>query len=273
MPLIWWRSPRFGVSISNPLRMFLLISTCRSLRCRSLYRRPCRPRSRSHQRDVQAAWEALTRWLGKITESEGSKILEALRDQPWVLARKGSFLEFLKAVDVLYRAEAGEILDKQFWVIAGSLPAPLANFRNKLGFLDLPSNRQTIEALAVCLSQSHSASTAASMDVYRLVARLIRGTDPTIKCTWLDAASSSPVYRLFRSPEAWMAGERLYVGTDELRTDFGDQLCCVSVLKDSDPDVLQLYRDLGVPEVPTLAQTVAALSRIGSCRTFGAART
>ena len=212
----------------------------------------------------QAAWEALMRWLGKVTESEGAQVVEALRDQPWVLARKGPSLEFSKPSDVLYRAEAGEILNKQFWVIAGSLPAPLANFRNKLGFLDLSSNPQTVEELALCLSQSHSASGAASIDVYRLVARLIRNPDPNVKSTWLQAANSSPVYRLFRSPEVWIAGERLYAGTDELRRDFGHQLYCASVLKELDLEILQLYRDLGVPDTPTLAQTLAAISRIAS---------
>ena len=214
----------------------------------------------------QAAWEVLVHWLGKVTELDGVSVVDALRDQPWVLARKGLSFEFRKASDVLYRAEAGEILDKQFWVIAGSLPAPLTNFRNKLGFLDLPTDSETVGKLALCLAQSRSASTRASMDVYRLVARIIRSADPTVRQTWIEAANASTVYRLFRSPEAWTTEETLYVGTDELRRDFGDQLRCVSALKDLDPDVLQLYRDLGVSDTPTLAQTLAALSRINGSR-------
>src|SRR5260370_362051 len=85
------------------------------------------------------------------------------------------------------------------------------------------TSRYWIDPLALCLSQMHSASVAASMDVYRLVARLTKG-DPTVKCAWLNAANSSPVYRLFRSTEVWTTGERLYLGTDELRKDFGDQM-------------------------------------------------
>ena len=210
----------------------------------------------------QAAWEDLTQWLGNIADVKGNSLVDALKDQLWVLSKKGQSFEFQASPEVLYRADAGEILDKEFWTIAGSLPSTLANYRQKLNFLELPSNAETVGKIARCLAQSSTASTRASIDVYRLVARMIRSNDTTLRQTWIKAANTSSVFRLFRSPEVWANGESLYLGTDNLSLDYGDLLRCVSMFPGLDPEVVPLYRDLGISVTPTIAQIVAALGRI-----------
>jgi hypothetical protein len=213
------------------------------------------------QEEWPSAGNRLIRWLDEIAaQKEADAVTAVLRNLAWVPARRREQFAFLGPKDVLDHA-AAEILQHEFWVVAGRIPKSLARSAETRR---LDGTRDNLEAIARCLASGSSARSAAALGLYELLIELT--SDEPSNGIWRTVARSTPVYRLFRntnrSPDRVVSGSELFLGDSEIKEDFGDVLYCLGTGDDQKKKVRQLYRKLGLEIRPSAAQLVEALSRI-----------
>jgi hypothetical protein len=208
-----------------------------------------------------AAAKRLARWLEDLSGQKGvNAVMAALRDLPWLLARKGEEFAFRSPKDVLDHTGA-EVLRHEFWVVAEKIPTSLAR---SVQTRRVERTRDVIEAIALCLASSSTARPAAAQGVYELLVELT--SDEQASGIWNAVARSKSVYRLFRNtdrgPDRLVSGEELFLGDQDLKEDFGQVLCCLGVADDRKKSIRQFYQKLGVDIRPSARHLVGALSRL-----------
>jgi hypothetical protein len=212
-------------------------------------------------------------WLERVRSkamAQEDEYLGALKSLPWVFAVRGGNTDFRCPNDV-FTGDGQALLSLDFWVPYQGQGLQLPDFCRRrevlreLGFgTSLPPTVDTVERLARCLEHSGESDLDVTMSVYRRVFNLI-DEDAELKTKWLGLASERSVFRLFREPDIVVPRTKLFLGTKELGEDYGDLLYCAragsSILGKED---FRLYRDLGVPDAPTIDQLFSAVSKINS---------
>jgi len=198
----------------------------------------------------------LLAWLDTLASDDRRRhaVKGALAQVPWVPATKGNESKLALPGDVVLHASSA-ILRRRFLVPIVALPKSLADLG--LSFRQLQPSAQTLEAIADALVEAGAKADAQDvLALYRLVRDWAKEDEALATC-WRAAARAKNVYRLFRSPERLVPGDRLFLGSKE-DGDVGEVLFALRFGSTAASPV-GVYKALGVPESPTRLQVLLAL--------------
>lgn len=209
--------------------------------------------------EKRGAAKAVYNWLEKkLGVSPDDADLKSLQTRAWVLAERGDALEFKKPSEVLLHP-GEKVLGARFWVRAMPLPGFRQQDLSSLGFVIKPEATDAqLREIGECLVERAELEASATVHVYRLVGQLLEEMT-TLREQWQTIAAGRPVYRAFRENERQVTSVQLFLGDTEYKEDLSTRLLC---LKSSGPPptgVIAIYRDLGVPDRPSLVQLLHAL--------------
>jgi hypothetical protein len=202
-------------------------------------------------------------WLERaVSLAPTEDVLEDLRNRRWVLAQRADTLEFRRSTEVVIHPGA-QVLGARFWVPSLSLPDVARRAQAELGFLDkLAATPETLRDLGECLAQRGAADDQEAMHVYALIAQMLDETD-SLRDEWRGIANELPVYRTFGHEEAQRTAFQVFIGDADHGEDLSDHLVCLKA-RSLPRGLVNLYRQLGVADRPTVAQVAAALAKIDS---------
>ena len=215
--------------------------------------------------DRRAAAVAVYPWLeGVVPQLSPEEFTSPLRDWSWTLAQRGDAIELRRPSDVILHP-ARQVLAGRFWVPAVPLPGFAANAAPALGFLVAPpSTSQSLRQLAECLAErAVSASVEAAVEAYGLIEQLLWDSD-TLDEEWRRLARRCPVFRAFRSEDKQYTALQIFIGDSKHEADLSSGLVCLRSQSGLPKGILSRYRALGVSDVPTIEQVLAALASFGS---------
>lgn len=215
--------------------------------------------------DRRAAAVAVYRWLKDVVpQLSPEEFTSPLRDQSWVLAQCGDALELRRPSHVIVHP-ASQVLAGRFWVPAMPLPGFAGTAPPGLGFLVAPpATPQSLGHLAECLAErAVSASVEAAVEAYGLVEQLLCESD-TLDEEWRRLARRWPVFRAFRAQDEQRTVLQIFIGDSKHQADLSSGLVCLRSQSGLPKGILSRYRALGVPDVPTSEQVLAALTSFGS---------
>jgi sarcosine oxidase delta subunit len=209
--------------------------------------------------EQRGAAKAIYKWLEKtIGLSPDEEDLKSLRTRAWVLAERGDALEFKKPSEVLLHP-GEKVLGARFWVRAMPLPDFRQQELSSLGFATKPeATASQLAEIGECLVERAELEDKATVQVYELVGQLLEEVG-TLRERWQSIAGCRSVYRAFREKERQVTSVQLFLGDTEDKEDLSTNLLC---LKSSGPPptgVIAIYRDLGVPDRPSVVQLLHAL--------------
>lgn len=222
--------------------------------------------------DRRSAATGVYRWLESVaTQPLPEEFESALRDQRWVLAQRGDSLELCPPSEVILHP-AEQVLAGRFWVPALLLPTFARTASRELGFLTAPpATPQSLQQLAECLAErAVSAGVDAAVKAYGLVGQLLGDLD-TLDEEWRRLAQRLPVYRAFRPQDRQRTALQIFIGDSGHDADLSSGLVCLRSHSGLPKGILSRYRDLDVPDGPTIEQVLAALASFGSAEPNGGA--
>jgi hypothetical protein len=211
--------------------------------------------------DRKIAAKGLYNWLGRaVAPGLSQDALSYLRNQRWFLAQRGEAQEFQCPPQVLLHP--GElILIARFWVPVLPPPELAGLTTNELGFASEPlATTETLRDLAHCLVERGTVDDAAAVHVYRLVGRIIDQSESAEE--WLTISKSQAIFKTFRGERRQLSALELFIGNADYNEDLSTALLCLKAEPSVTAGLIRLYRQLVVPEVPTLEQVLAALRAI-----------
>jgi hypothetical protein len=210
--------------------------------------------------DRRTAAKTFYSWLERaVPLAPAQEALSCLKTQPWFLAQRGQIFEFQRPPQVLLHP-GDRILVARFWVPALPLPELPGLKTSEIGFVsEPPATTDTLLDLAECLVERGTVDESA-MDVYRLVAQILDQLDSPGE--WLAISRGLAIFKSFRQERRLLTSLELFIGDEEYAEDLSTKLLCLKAGPHVPAGVVKLYRRMGVPEVPTLEQVVAALCSI-----------
>ena len=109
-----------------------------------------------------------------------------------------------------------------------------------------------------CLVERAERDDNASVRVYQLVRQLLEEM-ATLREQWQTIAGCRPVYRAFREKERQVTSIQLFLGDTDYKDDLSTRLLCLKSSGTLPTGVIAIYRDLGVPDHPSVIQLLNAL--------------
>ena len=196
--------------------------------------------------DPKGAANALYRWLEHAVSPPASEeTLDHLKNQPWVLAQRGSALEFRCPGQVMLHP--GErVLIERFWMPALPLPEFARRMDKESGFVsEPPATAETLRDLSECLVKRATVDEQGAMQVYRLVGQILDQSD-SLYDEWLQIAARLPLYRAFRQPEKQLTALQLFIGNEDYQEDLSTTLLCLKASSNLPKSLIKLYQQLTV---------------------------
>ena len=205
------------------------------------------------------AAKAVYNWLEKkFGVSPDEEDLKSLRTRAWVLAERGDALEFKKPSEVLLHP-GEKVLGARFWVRALPLPGFRQQELSSMAFAIKPeATASQLGEISECLVERAELEDNATVRVYELVGQLLEEM-ATLREQWQTIAANSSVYRAFREEERQVNSVQLFLGDTEYKEDLSTRLLCLKSGGPPPPGVIAIYRDLGVPDRPSVVQLLHAL--------------